>query len=81
MFGIIFIGNFDMRRLLTDYNFKGFPLRKDFPISGFTELFFSSLKDKVVYKKVKLSKKLSMYRLMSNLNFYVDSNITNLYKI
>jgi NADH:ubiquinone oxidoreductase subunit C len=38
MFGIVFYGNSDMRRILTDYGFEGFPLRKDFPLSGFIEV-------------------------------------------
>lgn len=41
MFGVSFDGNQQMRRLLTDYGFRGFPLRKDFPLSGYKELFFS----------------------------------------
>lgn len=41
MFGVSFDGNEGMRRLLTDYGFKGFPLRKDFPLSGYKEVFFS----------------------------------------
>lgn len=41
MFGVSFDGNTQMRRLLTDYGFRGFPLRKDFPMSGYKEVFFS----------------------------------------
>ena len=65
MFGISFIGNLDMRRLLTDYNFKGYPLRKDFPLSGFLELFFSMLKNKVIYKRIKLAKTHPSYHFYS----------------
>ena len=77
MFGIVFLGNLDMRRLLTDYNFKGYPLRKDFPLSGFFEVFFSSLKDKVIYKTVKLSKKLTPLSFVST-NLNVGYNIFNI---
>jgi len=41
MFGVSFDGHKSMRRLLTDYGFRGFPLRKDFPLSGYKEVFFS----------------------------------------
>ena len=41
MFGIFFFGNTDLRRILTDYGFEGYPLRKDFPVFGFTEKYFS----------------------------------------
>ena len=51
----------DMRRLLTDYNFRGFPLRKDFPLSGYFEVFFSSLYSKIIYKIIKFSKAYLMY--------------------
>lgn len=44
MFGIVFINNWDLRKILTDYTFFGFPLRKDFPLSGYLELTFSEIK-------------------------------------
>ena len=50
MFGVFFANNKDMRRILTDYGFLGYPLRKDFPLSGFVEVFFSQKKNKIVQR-------------------------------
>ena len=54
MYGIKFKNHPDLRRILTDYNFKGFPLRKDFPLTGFNEVRFSEKDKKVIYEPVKL---------------------------
>ena len=54
MYGIKFKGHPDLRRILTDYNFKGFPLRKDFPLTGFNEVRYSEKEKKVAYEPVKL---------------------------
>jgi len=55
MYGIVFEGNKDLRRLLTDYEFEGHPLRKDFPLTGYKEVKYDSEKRKVVYGPVNLS--------------------------
>ena len=55
LFGIIFEGHPDLRRIMTDYNFVGHPLRKDFPLTGHTEVRYDDLQKKVVYEPVKLS--------------------------
>ena len=54
MYGIVFTDHPDLRRILTDYNFEGHPLRKDFPLTGFNEVRYSEKEKKVIYEPVKL---------------------------
>ena len=54
MYGIEFVDHPDLRRILTDYNFEGHPLRKDFPLTGFSEVRYSEKEKKVIYEPVKL---------------------------
>jgi len=55
LFGIEFLNHPDLRRIMTDYNFEGYPLRKDFPLTGHTEVRYDDLEKKVIYEPVKLS--------------------------
>jgi NADH-quinone oxidoreductase subunit C len=52
LFGIIFVGHPDLRRILTDYGFVGFPLRKDFPLIGYNEIFYSVIEKGIIQRKV-----------------------------
>jgi NADH/F420H2 dehydrogenase subunit C len=65
LFGIFFSGHSDLRRILTDYGFQGFPLRKDFPLSGFLELIYSNETKKVQYVSLELSQE---YRFFDFIN-------------
>ncbi len=65
MFGIIFAGHPDMRRILTDYGFRGYPLRKDFPTTGYTEVRYDEAEKRVVYEPVKLVQDYRQFDFMS----------------
>lgn len=65
MYGVIFEGNLDLRRILTDYGFRGHPQRKDFPLSGFTELRYSEGSKRVVYEPVQLAQDFRSFDFLS----------------
>ena len=65
LYGVIFIGHPDMRRLLTDYGFDGHPLRKDFPLTGFVELRYDDEQKRVVYRPVQLVQEFREFDFMS----------------
>lgn len=65
MFGILFSNHPDLRRILTDYGFRGFPLRKDFPTTGYTEVRYDEAQKRVVYEPVNLVQEYRQFDFMS----------------
>ena len=65
MFGILFSGHPDLRRILTDYGFRGYPLRKDFPTTGYTEVRYDDVQKRVIYEPVSLVQEYRQFDFMS----------------
>jgi NADH-quinone oxidoreductase subunit C len=65
LYGVIFTGHPDMRRLLTDYGFEGHPLRKDFPLTGFVEVRYDDEQKRVVYEPVRLTQEFRTFDFLS----------------
>jgi len=65
MFGIYFTGHNDLRRILTDYGFEGFPMRKDFPLSGFIEVRYDDGEKRVVYESIEISQEFRYFFFLS----------------
>ena len=65
MYGIFFVGNNDLRRILTDYGFSGYPMRKDFPVTGNVEVSYDEEKQKVIYEPVKLAQEFRDFNFTS----------------
>jgi len=65
LYGVIFTGHPDMRRLLTDYGFDGHPLRKDFPLTGFVEVRYDDAEKRVVYEPVRLNQEFRKFDFLS----------------
>lgn len=68
MFGIFFSNHPDLRRILTDYGFEGYPLRKDFPLSGFLEVYYNELEKRIIYQPINLSQQYKLFEFKSPWN-------------
>ena len=69
MYGIVFEGHNDMRRILTDYGFIGHPLRKDFPVSGYVEMRYDTEQKRVIYQPVTIEPRENTPRIVRELGF------------
>jgi NADH-quinone oxidoreductase subunit C len=65
LYGVIFTGHPDMRRILTDYGFEGHPLRKDFPLTGFVEVRYDDQEKRVLYEPVRLNQEFRTFDFLS----------------
>jgi NADH-quinone oxidoreductase subunit C len=65
LYGVLFDGNDDLRRILTDYGFRGHPFRKDFPLSGYVEMRYSEEQKRVVYEPVRLAQDFRAFDFLS----------------
>lgn len=65
LFGVLFDGNDDLRRILTDYGFRGHPFRKDFPLTGYVEMRYSEEQKRVVYEPVQLAQDFRAFDFLS----------------
>ena len=65
MFGVFFSNQNNLTRLLTDYGFQGYPLRKDFPLTGFTESRYNVIKNRVVYENIELAQEYRTFEFLS----------------
>jgi len=64
-FGIFFLGNKDLRRILTDYGFKGFPLRKDFPLTGYIDVYYDDNQKRVCYRNLEVSQEYRTFNFVT----------------
>ena len=74
MFGIIFNGHPDLRRILTDYVFKGFPFRKDFPLSGQVEVRYDEGENRCVYEPVSIDNRVTVPKVVRDDSRYIEGD-------
>ncbi|NSL18083.1 NADH-quinone oxidoreductase subunit C [Tatlockia micdadei] len=72
LFGILFDGHPDLRRILTDYGFIGHPFRKDFPLSGYVEMRYDATLEKVIYEPVDIVPRINVPKVIRHDNRYLD---------
>ncbi len=72
MFGIFFYNNFDLRRILTDYGFRGFPLRKDFPLTGYVEVRYDENKRKIITEPLELAQEYRNFDFIKSWDFFIN---------
>jgi NADH:ubiquinone oxidoreductase subunit C len=65
MFGVFFVNHPDLRRILTDYGFDGFPLRKDFPLTGYIEIRYDDESSGIVYEPVEMAQEYRFFNFSS----------------
>jgi NADH:ubiquinone oxidoreductase subunit C len=68
-YGLFFFENTDLRRILNDYGFKGFPLRKDFPLTGYMDTYYDDNTKKISYRKLELSQEYRNFNFKASWRF------------
>ena len=77
LFGILFAGHPDLRRILTDYGFVGHPFRKDFPVSGEVEMRYDATKGRVVYEPVEIAERTGVAKVIRHDDRYIPDGIAS----
>ena len=75
MFGVFFSNHLDLRRILTDYGFEGFPLRKDFPLMGFIEIRYDDEIKRIIYEPVELTQEFRFFNFQNAWKFFSKKQI------
>lgn len=70
MFGVLYLNHHDLRRILTDYGFKGYPLRKDFPLAGFVEIKYDSISKRISYQPISFIQEYRTFKIKSQWHYF-----------